>query len=213
MTRYIRILIFAVIANSISVEMSGQVNFFSKGIDTCCINDFFIVGTIRFDTLTEVVPPKSYNIHYKKQKQNFRINNRRYDYATEKCNVHKLIIKNKDQYQYSLFDEDIYLVAIWPYVFYKNFIIHCVHDSLQKKINENMNNYLHTYNYYGTPYTVEKFRCIDYRQQQFLVVMMNVNFYNNVVDMYNFCPGSYILPEFDENISKGLYVKVLLPIY
>lgn len=212
MGKLVKLLFVFVFVNITVISLYGQFYHYKYDSDTCNCKDFVAIGIKHFDTLTEVVPPKSYTIHCKKRDINSRITKRRYDYATEKKYIQEILLLNKDKYLYSIFNKEVYIVADWPYTFYYK-IIHCVNDSIRKIIDKNMYKYFLTYQYLDKPYVVKNFRCIDHRQQLFFVVLMNVEFYNKVVNEFNFCPSSYILPEFDENISKGLYVKVLLPYY
>lgn len=210
MTKYIRIIILVICINSIGLSLFGQFYHFKPDLDTCYCNDAIIMGIKRFDTLTSVVPPKSYRIYDKSQdpKAAYHL----YRYATEKRNVHKLIGMRKEQYLYGLFNEDVYIVPKWPNIFYDS-IKHCANDSLKKIINEQMpKNYLAP-EVFGDWYSIKNFDCIDYRQRLFLVVLMNADFYNKIAGQFNGCGRNYILPEFNENISKGFYVKVLLPFY
>ena len=211
MSKYIKLIILVFCANSISNCLFGQFYYFKSGTDSCYCNDIFILGIKHFDTLTTVVPPLSYEFRY--NVKDYMKKHRLYAYAIEKRNAHKLINMRKDQYLYSLFNEDVYVVAPWPYVFYNYFIRFCADDSLKDVINNQMTRYLSPYKHYGDRYQIKNFFCMDYQQQQFLAVLMNVNLYNKIVVGFNFCPPAYILSEIDENISKGLYVKILLPLF
>ena len=211
MSKYIRIALLLIGINSIYICLFGQFYHFKQDTDTCYCNDIFIIGVKHFDTLTSVVPPESYKFHY--NAKDYMKEHRIYTYAIEKKNAHKLINMHKDQYLYSLFDSDVYIVAPWPYVFYNYFVKFCADDSLKDVINNQMTRYLSPYKYCGEKYPIRNFFCMDYQQQQFLAVLMNVNLYNKIVVGFNFCPPAYILSEFDENISKGLYVKILLPLF
>lgn len=208
MNKYSRTIILLMCINSVCICLFGQYRF-KPANDSCYCNDIFIMGLRHFDTLTSVSPPKSYRFYDKSQ--DFKAANRSYSYATEKRNVHELICMRKDQYLYSLFNEDVYVVAHWPYSFYKYIVQYCATDTLKEMIAQQMSKYVLAYKYIGDAYSIKKFSCIDYRQQLFLVVLMNVDFYNRAVE--GFCPAAYLLSEFDTNITKGLYVKVLLPFY
>ena len=136
----------------------------------------------------------------------------------EMRSAHFLRSETRESYQKGtivggLFNEEVYVVANWPYTFYKYFVQYCATDTLKEKIVKQMDRYVLAYKYLGDRYSIKNFICLDYMQQSFLVVLMNVDFYNKVVEGFNFCPATYILSEFDENISKGFYVKVLLPFY
>lgn len=211
MSKCIRIALLLIGTNSICICLFGQFYRFKQNTDSCYCNDIFIMGLKHFDTLTSVSPPKSYRLYDKSQ--DYKMAKRLYGYATEKRNMHKLLCMHKDQYLYSLFNEEVYVVANWPYTFYKYFVQYCATDTLKEKIVKQMDRYVLAYKYLGDSYSINNFICLDYMQQSFLVVLMNVDFYNKVVEGFNFCPATYILSEFDENISKGFYVKVLLPFY
>jgi len=193
-------------------NLYGQFYYFQSNVDTCYCNDIIILGTTYFDTLTVVVPPKSFKIQTEGN-NDYMLEMRRYNYACEKTKLPIITSLRKDAYLYSLFNDDVYIVADWPHVFYDNFIIHCLNDSLKKIVVDNFDKYYHTYSYHSTPYMVKKFRCLDHKQQCFLEILMNVHFFNRVVTAYNCSPAGYLLTEFDENITKGFYVKVLLPLY
>lgn len=192
-------------------NLFGQFYYFEANADTCYGNDFYILGVTSFDTLTVVVPPKSYKIQ-PRRKNDYMLEMRRYNYACEKRNAKKLTSLRKDEYLYSLFNDDVYILASFPHVYYNDFIIHCADDSLKKIIEKNATKYYQSFPYYNL-YTFNNFKCIDYKHQCYLLVLMNANFFNRIVIGYNFCPAGYLLTEFNENVTKGLYVKVLLPFF
>ena len=187
----------------------GQFYYFKPNNDSCYCDDLKIIGIVKFDTLTDVIPPDSYRLFDKSRK--FIKKHRLYRYCTGKTNTQNLIGKDVKEYLYSILENDVYITAQWPNIILRDFVKACTDDSLRYIIEYTLrqNN---SYEIIGERYVNQNFYCVDYQNKDFLLIQINPYLYNRILIGYNICSPVFLLPELSKKKSKKTFVKILLPI-